>query len=119
MGKVCHGHLWHQLIVFRWTAVVRGALMRGLAEVCPKSTTVGISGRFARCNYGTESAKEFDEKLHPVAQRSASHIIAANMQADKISRVWSSVNNRYEVNTFDWFIEKVPNPPLYRPYKSV
>lgn len=35
-----------------WTAVVRGALMKGLASTSPAFATVGISGRSARKHYG-------------------------------------------------------------------
>ncbi|KAL9031252.1 MAG: hypothetical protein Q9196_000720 [Gyalolechia fulgens] len=72
-----------------WTAVLRGALMKGMAQACPKSTRVGISGRLARSNYGTESAKVYDESVHEATRR-----------------FWSDANNRHEVNTFDWFILK-------------
>ncbi|KAL8707785.1 MAG: hypothetical protein Q9220_007237 [cf. Caloplaca sp. 1 TL-2023] len=70
-----------------WTAVVRGALMKGLEEASLNGSTV--NGRVARNHYGTESAKEFDSTVHPPAQK-----------------YWSAANNRHEVNTYDWFVLK-------------
>ncbi len=37
-----------------WTAVVRGALMKGLASLSPSFATVNISERAARKHYGTD-----------------------------------------------------------------
>ncbi|KAL8981339.1 MAG: hypothetical protein Q9205_003836 [Flavoplaca limonia] len=42
---------------YGWTAVVRGALIKGLADHDPKNTEVNISGRCTCFHYGTESAK--------------------------------------------------------------
>ncbi|KAL8916869.1 MAG: hypothetical protein Q9208_008301 [Pyrenodesmia sp. 3 TL-2023] len=75
---------------FGWTAVVRGALMKALADIDPKSKQISIEGRVARAFYGTESAKEFKDAIHPKEQR-----------------IWSRFNGRYEVNTYDWFVQKV------------
>ncbi|KAL8636798.1 MAG: hypothetical protein Q9226_009208, partial [Calogaya cf. arnoldii] len=72
-----------------WTAVQRGALMKGLADYSSKNTKVAITARSARCHYGTESAKEWDGKQHEEDQR-----------------IWSAANSRWEVNTYDWFIAK-------------
>lgn len=54
---------------FRWTAVVRGAVMKGLSEAGLKGSGPHIMGRVARKNIGTESAKAFDKIVHPVEQR--------------------------------------------------
>lgn len=51
----------------RWTAVARGALMKGLAKLNKRKEIV--DGRKARNFYGTESAKPFDETIHPIEQR--------------------------------------------------
>lgn len=45
-----------------WTAVVRGAVMRGLEGSL-------VAKRQARCHYGTSYATVFDESKHPVADR--------------------------------------------------
>ncbi|KAL9641358.1 MAG: hypothetical protein Q9204_000053 [Flavoplaca sp. TL-2023a] len=74
---------------YGWTAIQRGALMKGLVDYSSKNTRVAVTGRSARYHYGTESAKEWDERLHPNDQR-----------------IWSSVNSPYEVNTYKWFIGK-------------
>ncbi|KAL9033319.1 MAG: hypothetical protein Q9180_006009 [Flavoplaca navasiana] len=54
---------------YGWTAIQRGALMKGLADYSSKNTKVAVTGRSARCHYGTESAKDWDERLHPNDQR--------------------------------------------------
>ncbi|KAL8773753.1 MAG: hypothetical protein Q9209_001521 [Squamulea sp. 1 TL-2023] len=72
-----------------WTAVVRGALVKGLADHNPKTAEMNIAGRSAGNHYGTESAKEWDKTVHPESQR-----------------FWSAANSRWEVNTYDWFIHK-------------
>ncbi|KAL8977276.1 MAG: hypothetical protein Q9205_006885 [Flavoplaca limonia] len=72
-----------------WTAVVRGALLKGLVDANTKIAAAKVCGRVARAYYGTESAKKFDESKHDPDQRS-----------------WSNSNKRWEVNTFHWFIEK-------------
>ncbi|KAL8748178.1 MAG: hypothetical protein Q9184_007499, partial [Pyrenodesmia sp. 2 TL-2023] len=64
---------------YAWTAVVRGALMKALADIYPKNKQVSIDGRRARAFYGTESAKEFRDAIHPKEQR-----------------IWNKANNRYE-----------------------
>ena len=48
----------------RWTAVVRGALMKGLASTSPTFAKVGVSGRSARRYYGIASHKSFDPINH-------------------------------------------------------
>ncbi|KAL8971527.1 MAG: hypothetical protein Q9183_001011 [Haloplaca sp. 2 TL-2023] len=70
-----------------WTAVVRGALLKGLSEANARNAKVAISGRVARSSHGTDSAKPFDTKLHPPALQ-----------------YWSDANQRYEIDTYDWFI---------------
>ncbi|KAI4218635.1 MAG: hypothetical protein LQ349_008631, partial [Xanthoria aureola] len=72
-----------------WTAVVRGALLKGLVDANTKIAAAKVCGRVARAYYGTESAKKYDASIHEPEQRS-----------------WSDSNKRWEATTFDWFIEK-------------
>ncbi len=66
-----HGQGVSQLIDWltknRWTAVARGALMKGLAKFNKRKEIV--DGRKARDFYGTESSKPFDVTIHPIEQR--------------------------------------------------
>lgn len=65
-GYVCwNGILRHDLNWHRWSAVARGALMKGLAEVNPKFADVSVTGRVARYHYATESAKPYETRRHP------------------------------------------------------
>lgn len=54
---------------YRWTAVVRGALIKGLADHDPKNTEVNVAGRCTSFHYGTESAKAWDKQVHLEDQR--------------------------------------------------
>ncbi|KAL9020036.1 MAG: hypothetical protein Q9185_002725 [Variospora sp. 1 TL-2023] len=72
-----------------WTAVVHGALMKGLSEASKNTTVTSISGRKARYYFGTASAKAFEKMIHPTN-----------------ARFWSKANKRHEINTYDWFILK-------------
>ena len=47
-----------------WTAVVRGAVMLGLARAIPKLAAVGLVSRAARKHYGVELRVEFDPEKH-------------------------------------------------------
>ncbi|KAL8736565.1 MAG: hypothetical protein Q9181_002356 [Wetmoreana brouardii] len=49
-----------------WTAVVRGALMKGLASTNSNFTSVTISGRSARKSYGGETVEEHKPKRFSV-----------------------------------------------------
>ncbi|KAL9032255.1 MAG: hypothetical protein Q9180_006605 [Flavoplaca navasiana] len=75
-----------------WTAVVRGALIRGLEEARSSRALGTVVGRIARYSCGTECAREYERSKH-----------------QKSDREWSKANNRWEVNTYEWFIKKVKN----------
>jgi hypothetical protein len=48
----------------RDTSIVRGALIRGLAERSPKPATIRIGARKARRHYGTLAYEIFDPDKH-------------------------------------------------------
>lgn len=50
--------------IISWTAVVRGALMKGLATSSLKFASVNISGRCARKHYGLNDSIEFIKGIH-------------------------------------------------------
>ena len=56
--------------IYRWTAVVRGALMKGLASTCPSFTKVKVAGRSARKHYGINTSMQFDSEIHDIERRS-------------------------------------------------
>ncbi|KAL8961017.1 MAG: hypothetical protein Q9193_002370 [Seirophora villosa] len=82
-------YLLPALTCIRWTAVVHGALMKGLSEASKNTSVATVSGRKARNYFGTASAKTYDKTKHPVG-----------------ARFWSKAKKRHEVNTYDWFIIK-------------
>ena len=43
-----------------WTAVVRGALMRGLAQATPNVERVSVTARTARMYYGVTVMQQYD-----------------------------------------------------------
>ena len=61
--------LFLELTVCSWTAVVRGALMKGLASTSPSYSTVSISGRYARRHYGVKALRIFVEGVHDCNRR--------------------------------------------------
>lgn len=78
---------------YSWTAVVRGALMRGLASTSPASARVMISERSARKHYGICAGFEY---LHGVHESS--------------KKVWDGFFGFHRVYMMDWFVTKVRNP---------
>lgn len=50
--------------VYSWTAVVRGALMKGLARNNPSAEQVKVETRLARKHYGSECGRKYDRKIH-------------------------------------------------------
>jgi molecular chaperone DnaK (HSP70) len=49
---------------YAWSAVVQGALMKGLAHYDKQHATVRLSSRSARKHIGTEVSLNFDEDIH-------------------------------------------------------
>ena len=74
-----------------WTAVVRGALMMGLASTSPAFATVAISGRSARKYYGTNCGLQYLDLEHGNARK-----------------IWDACSGFYRTYMMEWFIEKVP-----------
>ena len=50
-----------------WTAVVRGALMKGLSQLEPNTERVKVAARTARKHYGTEIMSRYDSSKHAEA----------------------------------------------------
>ena len=82
-----------------WTAVVRGALMKGLASASPASAKVKICARSARKHYGFEIEKEF-----------------IDFEYDDARKYWDPHAGFYRVGEMEWFIQKVQYPPVKQHY---
>jgi len=52
-----------------WTAVVRGAVMMGLARANSKLAAVGLVSRAARKHYGIELRVEFEADIHDASKK--------------------------------------------------
>ncbi|KAG6354698.1 hypothetical protein INS49_004716 [Diaporthe citri] len=75
-----------------WTAVVEGAVMKGLHEMSPEdSTRIRISNYKARKHYGTELTVTYQDSMH-------------SELFDK--RRWDGLNGCYEVEVMNWFINQ-------------
>ncbi|KAL8851909.1 MAG: hypothetical protein Q9221_003236 [Calogaya cf. arnoldii] len=72
-----------------WTAVVRGALMKGLSVMEPTTARVKVASRSARKHYGTERMTKYDAVKH-----------------SKRPNYWDAYDGEYKVNDMDWFIKK-------------
>lgn len=72
-----------------WTAVVRGALMKGLSQLMPYEEKVKIATRAARKHYGTEIMSKYDARKHAGAKS------------------WlDDYDDEYKVFDMSWFIKK-------------
>ncbi|MCJ1452970.1 hypothetical protein MMC28_003315 [Mycoblastus sanguinarius] len=72
-----------------WTAVVRGALIKGLASSSPSWATVSISARSARKHYGILARSKFVSHKHDIHRRE-----------------WNCFSGCYKICTMDWFVKK-------------
>ncbi|KAJ5569788.1 uncharacterized protein N7459_009218 [Penicillium hispanicum] len=72
-----------------WTAVVRGALMKALADTCSLAPQVAIESRRARKHYGQIMQVSFEESIH-----------------DTRKRYWDYFYGEYRIDVMSWFINK-------------
>ena len=56
-------------MIFRWTAVARGALMKALAGTLPRIARVKVTGRSARKHYGMQCEVDFVPRQHDLKRR--------------------------------------------------
>lgn len=86
-----------------WSAVVEGAVMKGLAQNSPNSSTsVRVKNRVARKHYGVELSMEYNEALH------------WNMD-----KRWDGLDGKWRVTAMHWLIKRgdavSENEPFYTP----
>lgn len=76
-----------------WTAVVEGAVLKGLARVAPeRDQVIKVVDRKARKHYGFELSVAYHHNLHGQIQ-------------DK--KRWDTYTGQWEVDVMQWFIKKV------------
>lgn len=73
-----------------WTAVVRGALIKGLAELSPSSSRVNIDSRIARKHHGISCSTKYNPTVHDVWRA-----------------YWSPFGGERQVTVMEWFVKKV------------
>jgi hypothetical protein len=84
-----------------WTAVVQGAVMKGLYEARPHdSTRIRIGHYKARKHYGTELTVPYHDSVHSEISEKCR---------------WDGLNGCFEVEVMDWFIKQVSHEPLSQP----
>ncbi|KAI9856327.1 MAG: hypothetical protein M1813_009163 [Trichoglossum hirsutum] len=72
-----------------WTAVVRGALMKGLEEVAPTLADVRVTSRCARKHYGIEIRTTYNGDIH-----------------NGNTKKWDGFKGTYLVLAMSWLIQK-------------
>ncbi|KAL6715322.1 hypothetical protein ACLMJK_007587 [Lecanora helva] len=72
-----------------WQAVVRGALMKALAQASPSSATMKFGSRRARKHYGIENGTPFLSTIHDFSRSN-----------------WSDFEGEYRVLVMNWLIKK-------------
>ena len=89
-----------------WTAVVRGALMKGLSKLEPETERVKVQSRVARKHYGTEIMSKYDSAKHA-----------------KDTSWWDDYDGELKVFDMSWFITKntpvTEDVPYVRKYHKV
>lgn len=86
-----------------WTAVVEGAVMKGLSVAAPRdinTTKIRLVNRRARKHYGTQLTVSYNDRVH-------SELIN--------ERRWDGMNGCFEVDVMVWFIKKVSRRLGVRP----
>jgi hypothetical protein len=98
---------------YGWSAVVRGAVLKGLAQSDPKHSKVRLTSRMARKHLGTLVSCVYDEKIHSVSRKFATHY---NLNRHDIKlmnlRYFDAYGGTWRTSAMEWFIKKVPRYPL-------
>jgi len=91
-----------------WTAVVRGAVMKGLATHDDKLALVHIGPRTARKHYGYSCVRPFNTHKHKENSKYASVLDGPLLVLKYADRFWSGFEGCYMADKcVSWFIERV------------
>lgn len=85
-----------------WTAVVRGALIKGLAQFAPATMRVNVDARITRKFYGLVKYALYDRRVH-MANR----------------KYRDSFDGRWRVDVMDWIVKKVRLSSHIPPYRAL
>jgi hypothetical protein len=98
---------------YGWSAVVRGAVLKGLAQSNPKHSKVRLTSRMARKHLGTRTAAVFDEMIHSESRKFVTHC-GLNQHDVKLMdlRYFDAYDGTWRTSAMDWFIKKVPRYSL-------
>ncbi|KAF4628841.1 hypothetical protein G7Y89_g9311 [Cudoniella acicularis] len=84
---------------YGWSAVVRGAVMKGLAQSDPKHARLRLTSRIARKHIGTTSSMLFDANVHSESRK----------YFDEFDGLWKTQG-------MEWFIKKGDTINEEKPY---
>lgn len=88
-----------------WTAVVRGAVMMGLARSDEGLAKVKVGERRARKHYGIELAVTFREEDHHYSEKYVIILKRVNIKADD-RRYWCDRRRKWKAREMRWFIKR-------------
>ncbi|KAH6671163.1 hypothetical protein B0J14DRAFT_595465 [Halenospora varia] len=84
---------------YGWSAVVRGAVLKGLAQSDPKHTKVRLTSRIARKHFGTCCGVIFDEKIHSASRK-----------------YFDDYDGKWRTTAMSWFIKRGDTVNENKPY---
>lgn len=92
---------------YGWSAVVQGALLRGLADCNPQYSNVRLTSRVARKHVGRLSSIQFDEAKHLMSRRCALiYRVSMNLRLKEF-RYFQKYSGHWKTRGMSWFITKV------------
>lgn len=93
-------------VVNGWTAVVRGALTKALADTAPSLPKISIEARVARKHYGIICTVQFDPEVH---DENKSEYLSFRFDTVPLimPRYWDYFDGEYVIDVMHWSINKV------------
>lgn len=94
---------------YGWSAIVQGALLRGLADSNPQHAQVRLTSRVARKYIGVTCNVLFDETKHLTSRRYVSIYRIANKINTILNRLrhFMEYSGEWKTLAMSWFISKV------------
>jgi hypothetical protein len=77
-------------VFFRWTAICRGAVLRGLMMNAELPDAVHVESRVTRASYGVRCQRRFNPSTD-----------------DESKKYWCAMDCTFKVRTVEWFLEIV------------
>ena len=97
-----------------WTAVVRGALIKGLSDASPAMSRINIASRVARKAYGIRAGVVYKPDVHEKGRRYMSFFIYVGVILTSY-RYWDGFDGEYQIEIMNWFVKKASDSLLIPP----